>query len=57
MLTSASFAFPKAMAGVNIRLNEGGVRERHWHEQAECVYMFYGRARITVIDAQGRNFC
>jgi oxalate decarboxylase/phosphoglucose isomerase-like protein (cupin superfamily) len=45
----------KAMAGVNIWLNAGGVRERHWHEQAECVYMLYGTARITVIDAQGRN--
>jgi oxalate decarboxylase len=43
--------FSKAMAGVNIRLNAGGVRERHWHEQAEGAYMLYGTARITVIDA------
>jgi oxalate decarboxylase/phosphoglucose isomerase-like protein (cupin superfamily) len=44
----------QTMAGVNIRLNAGGVRERHWHEQAERVYK-HGTARITVIDAQGHT--
>src|SRR5213080_1139359 len=44
------------MAGVNMRLNAGGVRELHWHKAAEWAYMFYGTARITAVDAQGRNF-
>ena len=41
---------------MNIRLNAGGVRELHWHKAAEWAYMLYGSARITAIDAQGRNF-
>jgi oxalate decarboxylase len=44
------------IAGVNMRLNTGGVRELHWHKAAEWAYMLYGTARITAIDAQGRNF-
>src|SRR6266566_901667 len=40
----------------NMRLNAGGVREPHWHKVAEWAYMLYGTARITAIDAQGRNF-
>ena len=44
------------VAGVNMRLNAGGVRELHWHKAAEWAYMLYGKARITAIDAQGRNF-
>ncbi len=39
-----------------MRLNAGSVRELHWHKQAEWAYMLYGSARITAIDAQGRNF-
>jgi oxalate decarboxylase len=44
------------IAGVNMRLNAGGVRELHWHKAGEWAYMLYGSARITAIDAQGRNF-
>ena len=39
-----------------MRLNAGGVRELHWHKQAEWAYMLYGTARITAIDPRGRNF-
>jgi oxalate decarboxylase len=39
-----------------MRLNAGGVRELHWHKEAEWSYMLYGSARITAIDADGRNF-
>ena len=46
----------KNIAGVNMRLNSGGVRELHWHKAAEWSYMLYGTARITAIDAEGRNF-
>jgi oxalate decarboxylase len=44
------------LAGVNMRLTPGGVREMHWHKQAEWAYMLNGRARITAVDQDGRNF-
>ncbi len=44
------------LAGVNMRLNPGGVREMHWHKEAEWAYMLYGRARISAVDQDGRNF-
>ncbi|HYL64257.1 MAG TPA: cupin domain-containing protein [Candidatus Methylomirabilis sp.] len=46
----------KSLAGVNMRLTAGGVRELHWHTAAEWAYMFYGSARITCIDADGKSF-
>jgi oxalate decarboxylase/phosphoglucose isomerase-like protein (cupin superfamily) len=48
-------AISKAIAGMNMRLNAGGIRELHWHKEAEWAYMLYGSARIAAIDAQGRN--
>lgn len=44
------------MAGVNMRLKPGAFRELHWHKEAEWAYMLAGGARITVVDAEGRNF-
>jgi oxalate decarboxylase len=44
------------IAGVNMRLNRGGVRELHWHKAAEWAYMLSGTARITAVDTQGRSF-
>jgi oxalate decarboxylase len=44
------------IAGVNMRLKPGGVRELHWHKAAEWAYMLKGRARITAIDQEGRAF-
>ncbi|TVX93533.1 oxalate decarboxylase family bicupin [Paenibacillus agilis] len=44
------------IAGVNMRLTPGGVRELHWHTQAEWSFMILGRARITAVDQDGRNF-
>jgi len=44
------------LAAVNMSLTPGGVRELHWHQQAEWSYMLVGSARITSIDAEGRNF-
>ena len=46
----------KSMAGVNMRLKPGGIRELHWHKESEWAYMLAGRARLTAIDPQGRNF-
>ena len=44
------------MAGVNMRLKPGAIREPHWHKEAEWAYMLAGSARVTCIDAEGRNF-
>jgi oxalate decarboxylase len=46
----------KSMAGVNMRLTAGGVRELHWHTANEWAIMLYGTARITAIDADGKSF-
>ena len=46
----------KSIAGVNMRLTAGGVRELHWHTSGEWAIMLYGSARITAIDAGGRSF-
>jgi oxalate decarboxylase len=46
----------KSMAGVNMRLTAGGVRELHWHTAAEWAFMLYGGARITAIDNNGKGF-
>src|SRR6202011_15665 len=46
----------KTMAGVNMRLTAGGVRELHWHTAGEWAIMLYGTARITAIDAGGKSF-
>ena len=55
-MTVRELGISKNIAGVNMRLNSGGVRELHWHKAAEWSYMLYGSARITAIDPQGRNF-
>jgi oxalate decarboxylase len=44
------------LAGVNMRLKPGGIRELHWHKEAEWAYMLAGRARITAVDQNGANF-
>jgi oxalate decarboxylase len=44
------------LAGVNMGIKPGGIRELHWHKEAEWAYMLAGRCRITAIDPQGRNF-
>ncbi|MFH5801443.1 cupin domain-containing protein [Haladaptatus sp. CMAA 1911] len=44
------------LAGVNMRLKPGGIRELHWHKEAEWAYMLAGRARVTAVDSDGHNF-
>jgi oxalate decarboxylase len=46
----------KSLAGVNMRLTAGGIRELHWHTAAEWALMLYGNARITAIDIEGKSF-
>jgi oxalate decarboxylase len=55
-VTQRELAVSKTLAGVDMRLTAGGVRELHWHTAAEWAFMLYGTARITCIDADGRSF-
>jgi oxalate decarboxylase len=55
-VTQRELPISRTMAGVEMRLITGGVRELHWHTSAEWAYMIYGNARITAVDAEGRSF-
>lgn len=55
-VTARELPVAKELAGVNMYLKPGGVRELHWHQQAEWAFMICGSARITAIDAEGRNY-
>jgi oxalate decarboxylase len=53
-LTSEDFAISDEIAGVNMHLAPGGIRELHWHQTAEWAIMTRGKCRITTIDSEGR---
>ena len=55
-VTMRELAASHDIAGVEMRLNPGGIRELHWHKEAEWAFMVAGNARITAIDANGHNF-
>lgn len=55
-ITTRELPVATEMAGVNMRLTPGGIRELHWHKEAEWAYMIAGSVRITVVDPEGRNF-
>ena len=55
-VTVRDFPISKDIAGVNMRLTAGGIRELHWHAAAEWAIMLTGKARITCIDNAGRSF-
>jgi oxalate decarboxylase len=55
-VTTRELPVAKDIAGVNMRLKPGGIRELHWHKEAEWAYMIAGSARITAVDSDGRNF-
>jgi oxalate decarboxylase len=44
------------IAGVDMRLKPGAIRELHWHNAGEWAYMLAGSCRITALDDKGRNF-
>jgi oxalate decarboxylase len=55
-VTVRELAISKSIAGVDMRLTAGGIRELHWHTAAEWAIMLYGNARITGLDAEGKSF-
>ncbi|KAK4497271.1 hypothetical protein PRZ48_011721 [Zasmidium cellare] len=44
------------LAGVNMRLDEGVIRELHWHKEAEWAYVLEGEVRVTALDTEGGSF-
>lgn len=55
-VTERELPIAKTLAGVDMRLTAGGVRELHWHKPAEWGFVLYGNARITGFDQAGRSF-
>ncbi|TVY60884.1 Oxalate decarboxylase OxdC [Lachnellula suecica] len=45
-----------AMAGVDMRLEEGGYRELHWHKAAEWSYVLNGSVRVQAVNEKGETF-
>jgi oxalate decarboxylase/phosphoglucose isomerase-like protein (cupin superfamily) len=50
------FPISKEIAGVNMKLNAGGVRELHWHAADEWSLMLTGSCRLTALDFDGRPY-
>ncbi|HEX4679354.1 MAG TPA: oxalate decarboxylase family bicupin [Gaiellaceae bacterium] len=55
-ITVQELPISKTMAGVDMRLKPGAIRELHWHNAGEWSYMLAGSCRITAMDDKGRNF-
>src|SRR5580658_9792932 len=53
-ITVDDFKISTTIAGVNMRLGPNGVRELHWHQQAEWAVVTSGVCRITILDPDGR---
>lgn len=52
-VTQYDFQISEEIAGVNMRLTKGGIREMHWHQFGEWAYVTAGTCRITTIDKAG----
>ncbi|KAI0749398.1 oxalate decarboxylase [Daedaleopsis nitida] len=46
----------KGLAGVDMRLEKGVIREMHWHTTAEWAYVLKGTAQISVVNTDGQNY-
>ncbi|KAN0126105.1 oxalate decarboxylase [Lactarius tabidus] len=51
-----SMPIATSMAGVNMRLESGAIRELHWHKSAEWAYVIKGAIQITSVDQDGRSY-
>ncbi|TFK84078.1 oxalate decarboxylase [Polyporus arcularius HHB13444] len=45
-----------SIAGVNMRLEPGAIRELHWHKTSEWTFIVKGQVQITAVNADGQNF-
>ncbi|KAJ3541426.1 hypothetical protein NM688_g6085 [Phlebia brevispora] len=44
------------MAGVDMRLEAGAIRELHWHKTSEWAYVLSGSVQVTSVNQNGQNF-
>jgi oxalate decarboxylase len=55
-ITTRELPVSDEIAGVNMRLTPGGIRELHWHKEAEWGFVIAGSCRVTLLDEDGRLF-
>jgi oxalate decarboxylase len=55
-VNQTDFPISGDIAGVNMRLTAGGIRELHWHAADEWALMLYGNCRLTAIDFDGSTY-
>jgi len=53
-VTQRELPSSKELAGVNMRLESGAFRELHWHTANEWAYMLTGKARVSVMQPNGK---
>ncbi|THH00058.1 hypothetical protein EW026_g2444 [Hermanssonia centrifuga] len=44
------------LAGVDMRLEAGAIRELHWHKTSEWAYVLQGSVQVTAVNPDGQNF-
>ncbi|KAJ7634657.1 RmlC-like cupin domain-containing protein [Roridomyces roridus] len=54
--TMDSMPVATELAGVNMRLEPGAIRELHWHSTAEWAYMLKGDVRISTMTPDGEIY-
>jgi len=55
-VTQRELPTSRDLAGVNMRLTAGSFRELHWHTADEWAIMLTGRARVSVMQQDGKMF-
>ncbi len=55
-VTERELPLSKDLAGVNMRLTAGSFRELHWHLADEWAIMLAGKARVSVMQPNGKMF-
>jgi oxalate decarboxylase len=53
-VTQRELPSSKELAGVNMRLNSGAFRELHWHTANEWAIMLSGKARVSLMQPNGK---
>ncbi|UXV35354.1 cupin domain-containing protein [Staphylococcus sp. IVB6181] len=53
-VTKRELPISEPIASVNMRLTPGGVRELHWHKEAEWAIVLNGAVRVTSVDQDGK---
>ena len=55
-VTARELPVAHEIAGVDMRLTPGGIRELHWHKEVEWAYVIAGSCRVSLLDEEGRLF-